>query len=36
MSEQKVPLNWPTAIVLVGFFAAIVGVVWAIAYMITS
>lgn len=36
MSEGKAPLNWPTVVVLLGFFATIVGVVWAIAYMIAS
>lgn len=36
MSEQKEPMNWPTAVVLVALFGMVAGVVWAIAYMIAS
>jgi hypothetical protein len=34
MSDRK-PLDWPTAVVLVAFFAAVAAVVWAIAWMLS-
>lgn len=36
MTEQKPPMNWPTAITLVALFATFAAVVWALAYVITS
>lgn len=32
MSERK-PMDWPTTVVLVAFFASTAAVVWAVAWM---
>lgn len=29
---DRKPMDWPTAVVLVAFFACLAGVVWAIAW----
>lgn len=36
MTEQRPPLNWPTAVVIVALFATFAAVVWAVAYMVAS
>ena len=32
--DEKKPIDWPTAAVLVALFAAVTGMTWALAWMV--